>query len=79
MDPKDDNDLRMQFGGHEDQMALAVEMGYVSGGFMPGEQSYNRAPATMHQWSRAPSLMTIPDPRFGYDGNDSEPDAMPPP
>ena len=56
-------------------MALAADMGY---GFMPNEQAYaSTAPATRHPWS--PSLTNFSDPRYGYDGNDSEPDTMPPP
>ena len=47
LDPQDANALRMQFGGVEDQMALAADMGY---GFMPDEQPYtSMAPATRHQ------------------------------
>ncbi|MDI1486720.1 MAG: hypothetical protein OHK93_005981 [Ramalina farinacea] len=58
LDAQDANALSMQFGGVEDQMALAADMGYQAG--MPYEQPYTNR-------------------RYGYDGNDSEPDTMPPP
>lgn len=56
LDSEDAKHLRMQFGGVEDQMALAADMG-----FMPGEQYYaSKALANdaSNPWSSGPpSLM----------------------
>lgn len=47
LDAQDANALSMQFGGVEDQMALAADMGYQAG--MPYEQPYtSKAPATIY-------------------------------